>query len=625
MRVWRQRDDAWPDEIAARWEQARIHVHVGAWVAAARTHVAWVSTSLFCLVTGSLFVWQRGLYLDDYANVPTAYDVSAGHWRAIDPAHWDKYYPARVIEAVIDMLFAGLLVHHELLARAVMTLFIGGNALLLGWLVFRTLGSRLAAIISGWAILAPFYAFEAVLWAGALDYPVVVMLALIFLHLTWSAFTAPRGTRRWLVLAVVCFVVILVCNAKTVAALALVPALGAVCAARGGRAVYRRTVERAMVLCGVNGALAIVVLSVLYRHSALIPERGGTVQNVGAFVRRLADLGRQLHWITVSDGWGRHIAADVFTLGLTTLAHSPGGMALLVAAGGFLAITVRTWQGDTVLEHHRPRLVGIALLVLGVLWSVCALFLPTALSAKQLLEYRMLYFPLAGVGIVFGVGTWLATRQARAARRLFWERAVLLGAGIALIANTVPLVGFSAALAARSHTDQAQIAATARAIPPQWLPRGSYLVPVGMDTGPPEARAGVGALLVGVFEASWSAEGALAVTYRRDDVHCVVMNRHGGMRFHYTDGQLRVQGTTVPVARTVLYTYYNGVALPVERLTILRPRRMPQEVRFPIVEGLRDHGLATLPRLIVRDSEAVFDPFIPVLPVLPPRFGYTEV
>lgn len=576
------------------------------WVFFAR--FGWLLFSVLCVCLGYLLVWHRGPYLDDYANLSLAYNPHTDHWRTMHLVRWNPYFPARMLEVTVDILFAGLLPRHEFLARFVMTLGTATNALLLGGLVFRLLGSRLAAVISGWVFLVPYVAFEAVLWAGAIDYSVVVLCALLFLHICWSTLIAPQLRLRWLLLGGVCFALMLLCSTKTLAVGFLVPFLGVFAAMRPHPAGYRGAFVRTLVSLAIP-ALLTAADRVLYTYSSLVAERGGAVTSVGAFMQRLPVLWHRLQWLLVSAPWGAPAMRAVFVQGGTIVLHSPLGLTLLVVAILALILTVTTWPSQTLEEREVSTRTGIALVLLGVVWGTTALFFPAALSARQLLEYRMLYFPLAGVGVACGGVAWLVVGRVQ---RWITERVCVALAGSMLLLCTVPLIGFSDAFATRAARDHAQIAAVVAAMPTAQLPPEPVFVPIAMDAERAATPSPMVSLLVGVFEASWSAEGALNVAYERKDVRCIVMNRQGGARFHLHGQQLHVQGTEVPVARTVLFTYRRGRVLVIEQLTLLGADGTTHTIRFPIAERLGKQGAATLPNVTVPDEQPVYGPLAPV-------------
>ncbi len=568
---------------------------------------AWLLFSALCVLLGYLLIWQRGPYLDDYANLALAYNPHTDQWRPIHLIRWDQYFPVRILEVAVDVLFAGLLPRHEFLARLLMTLGVAMNALLLGALVFRLLGSRLAAVISGWVFLVPYIAFEAVLWAGAIDYPVVVLCALVFLHVCWSTLTAPRLRLPWVLLGGVCFALMLLCSTKTLAVGFVVPVLGVLYATRPHSLGYRTALVRTFASL-VIPTLLTAADRVLYLKSSLVAERGGAVTSVGDMLQRVPVLWHRLQWLLVSDPWGEPAMRTVFLQGSTILRHSPPGLGLFVAAGLSLALMVGTWRPQTAKERAMPTCTGVLLVLLGVTWGITALFFPAALSARQLLEYRMLYFPLAGVGITCGAVVWLAVRRLRGP---IIERFCVAVTGSVLLLSTIPLMGFSDAFATRATRDHAQVAAAVAAMPAAMLPPETVLVPIAMDAERAATPSPVAPLLVGVFEASWSAEGALNVAYERKDVRCIVMNRHGGIRFHTQGRRLHVQGTMVSENRTVLFTYRRGRVLVIAQLTILGADGTTETIHFPIAEQLGKRGTATLMDVTVRDDQPLYGPLAP--------------
>lgn len=562
----------------------------------------WLFAGVACLLVGYMLVWQRGFYMDDYRLKLLAIDTSTGQWRSLWDTHWLPGFPVRMLTWVTVTVFAGLLDTHEFLVRIISTLIAGGNALLLGLLIYRIINSRLAAVIGSWLFLMPFYAQEAVLWVGAVSYVFATGLSLLFLHAFWGAFSETRAAERirWMVLGIIAFVVSLLFYEWVALAVVLIPFFGLIAVAQG-RLGGADLLRRAVLLTGLLCTAVVALYGLFYRNAQLLEVRGGIDVSVAGIMERSQQYLVRLVWMTVSPEWGQLLTADVFSAGLAVLSSSWHGVVLASITAALLAVTVLAWQPD---EHeYRGRYaVGLAMLCAGITWSLTSLLFPSVLVRGQILEYRLLYFPLAGVGVVSGALGWIIAKLLKSA---VWHKILLAVMGGLLLFDTICMVGYAQAFAARHELDRKQIAAVVRALPPQHLPRRTFIVPIQFDERLGVIGRSVAMLLVGVFEAPWSARAVLREVYGRDDFDVVTTNRWVPMRFGYVSGRGEAgqlvlrgagasQGTTVPVDRTVLVSFDGNDAFLVERLTIVSAGGERCVVEFPIARELRQGGAPTI-------------------------------
>ena len=63
--------------------------------------------------------------------------------------------------------------------------------------------------------------------------------------------------------------------------------------------------------------------------------------------------------------------------------------------------------------------------------------------------------------------------------------------------------------------------------------------------------------------------------------------------------QVRIQNTPVPIDRTILFTYQDGVVHPIASLTLRAPDGSQEIVRFPIAAALRAAGIPTIANVSV--------------------------
>ena len=273
---------------------------------------AWLPASALCSILGYLLVWQRGLYQDDYVF-------------AYSPIAWFPQFPSRMLALTSVVALANLLPSHELLARTITTLLVGADALLLGWLIWLVLGSRLAALVGAWLFLMPLFAFEAVLWVVAVSYLVSATATLLFLHVLWSSITRPEIGIRLVALLLLSFAPVLMSVESFIPVVGIAPLFGLIAVARD-EATRRSWVPltRSLVELAAFALLAGAFFVLFYTDSNVLQERGGLEPGSGLVVR----IGTFLDLLvlrTVSPDDGLALTAEAFSLGL--------------------AEALRTWQG----------------------------------------------------------------------------------------------------------------------------------------------------------------------------------------------------------------------------------------------------------------------------------------
>jgi hypothetical protein len=555
----------------------------------------WLLTALICLTLGYMFVWQRGFYMDDYATRLMAIDVLTGQWRPIWSLSRIPTFPIRILSCMIVTSFTGLLPTHEFFVRAISALGIGVNAVLLGWLIYRILGSRLAAVSSGWLFLMPIYAQEAVLWVGAVPYVFAAGFALLFLHVSWSALTRPQRAGRWITLGTLACATTLLIVEQFIFAAGLVLIFGITIAAQRQTASYWALLKRSLCVLIWPLAVAAIFYVLLYGNSWVVDAKGGLDLSLAGIVERSLGYFKRLAWMTMFD-WGRRLTGDAFGIGIAVLLRSWKGMALSFAASVSLLLTVLAWR--TGEREYLPRYcVGLMVFCAGVTWFVVSLLVPSVLVKGQILEYRLLYFPTAGAGLAVGALAWMAAKRLRC---LGCDKLFVAIAGVLLLLSTVCMLGYAQAFAVRYKLDRRQIAALVHALPAQDLPENSYVVPFNNEERLFGKDDRISLLLVGVFETPWSARAALEEAYRRNDLQVITPNRWWPIQFSYMgdqeppSNQLGIQGVSVPVDRTVLFSYRAGSAFLIESLTITKSDGSQHTVQFPIARDLRRHGVPTI-------------------------------
>lgn len=570
-----------------------------AWIALGRFGP--LLTALICMTLGYMLVWRRGFYADDYSNRLLAVDVLTGQWRPIWSSSRIPTFPARILTWMIVTSLAALMPAHEFFVRAISMLGIGVNAALLGWLIYRILGSRLAAVISGWLFLMPIYAQEAALWAGAVTYVFATGFSLLSLHFFWSALARPQRAGRWIALGTLAFTTTLLIGEQFIFAAGLVPIFALTIAIQRQTASYWALLRRSLYVLILLMAVTVTFYVLLYNGSNLVNARGGLDLTLAGIVERSLGYFKRLVWMTVYD-WGRRLISDAFGIGMAVLPQAWKGMALFSAASVSLLVTVLAWRTDG--REYLPRCrVGLMVFCAGVTWFVTSLLFPSVLVKGQILEYRQLYFPAAGACAAIGAFAWMVARWLRC---LVCDKLLIAITGVMLLLSTVCMLGYAQAFAARSELDHRQVAALEHVLSSQYLPENSYIVPIGNDEHLFGKDDSISKFLVGVFETPWSASAVLKEVYRRNDLQLITANRWCPMQFHYMgdqeplSNQLVIQGISVPVDRTVLFSYRAGSAFVVESLTITKSDGSQHTIQFPIARDLRQHGVPTI-SIVVSD------------------------
>ncbi len=562
----------------------------------------WLLTPLLCLAFGYLLAWERGFHLDDYAQQARAIDVQSGEWRPIWSPVRQNLYPQRILDRVLVMQLNGLVLSAEPAVRGLQALAVAINALLLGGLAYRLLGSRLAALVSGWLFLAPFFAWQALLTVFSSTYLVSAMLMLTFLHAFWGGLTRPWTAPLRVALGTLALAVMLWVNEAPIIAvwltLAFVPIL-ALQRARGALlpALLRRCLLMLVPPICLTGLMYLAVL----RGGALVEARGGLETSVENLVRHAQAYFRTLGYLTVSDAG--HLGTPLRN-GLDTLAASPLGLVLSIAACLTLGLSVAVWRSET--RTPRPPLaLGLLVLTLGLTWFLATLLLPGILVTRQELSERMLYFPFGGLCLALGALAWIA---ARSLPRPWGERLLVGLAGIAMLVGSIGVLGYARGLAARFEMDRRELRLLMEALPSEALPRGSYLVLAEPTPRQAEARDRVAPRLVGVFDTDWSAEGGVWRAYRRGDLRIRVPSFQD-TRFSFDNTpeanprEVRADGDRIPPDRAIVFWYEDDGVRLADALVLVDADGTRHRFELPLArEVSRRNGAA--PRELVVPNQA---------------------
>ncbi len=554
----------------------------------------WLLFALACLLLGYMLIWERGQYTDDYTQKYAAMDALTGQWRPYIVRSLD-----RALGSVIMYNATGLLVQHELLVRSVTALVTGIDALLLGWLVYRLVPSRLMAVITSWLYVMPVYAFQAVLWPAAINYAFAALFVLLFLHASLCALLRPRQTILWSIVAILFFVAAVSSIEQAAISVVLVPCMALAPRVRQQVEGYRRILAQTIVIVMVSLLIAFGLLVFGYRSANIVVSRGGIDLNPVTVMQRTQDFVTQLGRTTVQHEPGLRKTRQVFVLGAQAILDSAGGTLMLLLAGGLLALTIVFWpMGE---ERDSGHLV-LAILAIGVVWFFLAMLVPGIFIKQQGLVPRLLYLPLAAASVCAGALGWMVSGRFH---RPIGAKLVLAAAGGILLVSTVCMVGYERAFQARYQLDQNQLSTLVRSLPSAYLPPDSYVIPLDRDELLFGRRDGLSQAFLGVFQTSWSTLVGLHDAYRRMDIKTAGVDAWTAPALEYevaqgsAPAQLRVAGIPVPLDKTVFFAYRDHASRVIESLTIIAQDGSQQVVRFPIAEALRAAGIPTIANVTV--------------------------
>ncbi|MBK8025394.1 MAG: hypothetical protein IPK19_29380 [Chloroflexi bacterium] len=548
-----------------------------------------------CLAVGSLLLWHRGFYQDDYFdfNLPIRLDASMSNG-------------ARFLSALTSRSLAKLLEDSEFVVRVITAGFVGVNAFLVGALVQRILRSRMAGLIALWLFVNPALGYESVLWlAAASIYVYAVTFALLFLHAAYSFLSQEKASGRWFAAAVVAYLLALNASETMVGILLMAPALALLVVLQKdsarwssgrGSSTTRRIAIRAGLLLALPIALTAVYFVAFYLSNPFIQSARGSfdLNPVTLLDRAYRSYFVHLYFITASPEFGATLWSDSFMLGLRALI-SPAGLVLGGAAIVLLAGVVLAWQPEPRQVRWR---VGLVLAATGLLWAILLMVVPGVFVTKVQLTSRVLYLPFAGLAVLVAAAVWLLPAR--------WQRAGLLASGGLAILLTIWMLGWASVYNARYRLDKAQLDALTQNVPMDLLPPGTLIIPYRLDEiSLPDASGSMNSALTGVFEAPTGAIGSLIYATGRIDIDPVTVNYRwiAGTGLSCTTLELlreskicmgdgAVQNDPVPTASSLLFTYRQGQFFVIKSLRFFRDA--PYTVHFPLAAMLAANGVPAL-------------------------------
>jgi hypothetical protein len=542
-------------------------------------HGAWIVPSLSCLLLGYLAIWQRGYYWDDYI------------W-AVNGLQWRSEFPRRLLSLGSIMLLGVLLTKAELLARAITTALVGINALLLGWLVRRVPAALLPAVIAGWLLLMPAFAWEAVVWNSAAGYLIAASCSLLFLHCGWSVLTRPVLAPGWLLGMLAALAGMLLAMEPALSLVALLPVFGLIVdlsqPARSRRgAALRRSLG---LLAAVIGLMVVAIWLLYFGTSSMLASRGGLETRPGAAVQRGVELVGSLYLDTLAPGWGGAVAFEMASVGLREVSRSWAALALACLAVLGVTLTAASWRGSGAARQSST--LALVLVAAGLGWFAATLLFPASLLRAQGFAPRLLYLPSAGAALAVGAGCWALVLRLR---HPALERLLVAGFGLVLLGSTVMMVGYCRLMAARSELDRRQMASITQIVPPEVCSMDAAYLYVAADErlfGSQDAVADQ--FILGVFE-----QGLYGDKHTCPGVEFVPTDRWTPIEIDGERSMVRVGDRVLPVAHVVPFTFRRGDAVLVPRVRVRRADDSEATYLFPRAQALSARGLPSIESVVL--------------------------
>ncbi len=561
--------------------------------------------SLFCLMVSHLFIWQRGLYLDDSSMKYIAINAVTGERMPIFNPAENPNYPARILFWMILPQIASLIPENEFVVRVLMSFMVGLNALLLGNLTYRIMKSLLVSVMTVWLFLLPIFT-DVVFWLSAGAYIIVTLLILLALHFLWGSFVEHKNRTRNLIYATLLFGVSFLFAENSILLVALTPVLWLI--SRFQESIESLKVALRRLLLSL-GCLVIAVSSIytaIYTNTAVIKSRNGLDLNLLAISGRALQFVRSAMIWTIDDQFGWKIVSEVLKVGLAEFTGSWLGLLLLLLLIALCFLCLFSWNQKleyvVVIKYYKTSLV---LFVFGFTWFLFSLLFPYILAKSVFFERRYLYIPSAGLSLMASIAMWWLCALVRS---VFAQRiALFLGLTI-LSLSTIITVGYCRIYAERSKLDAEQLAKLEAALPSDRIPLGAIIVSYQNDESVIAGDNLVEKITIGVFEAPWSAYIRTANLYKRNDIHVIVGNRWAPMNFqndlrNTNSNTLFIQGDRVPIEKLIMFQFKEDNIYFIQRITIKQDDGALTIINLPI-SGKAAYGEQyTIPNIDVTFGE----------------------
>lgn len=556
----------------------------------------WLAAAGSAAVLAYLVVWQRGFYFDDY-------------WMHASPVSLTvlSFTGSRFVNALFGTAVMDLMPNAEWLMRAIFALLCGVNAALLAGLVRRLSASTLAGVIAAWLVVVPVMSAESALYSSAaVGYLPMTLFGLLALH-CWLTGFGRAGRWAWIGGGVLALIAAFNGVEQIIGVLLALPLIALIGEAGSPRTAGARVGLKVAVIYGALGA-ALAGHYVLYYQN--IPNfstfRGDVSLSAGELIDRFFTLYVQEY---------RHFAflypptapifGDALAVGSHTILQSAAGMLALLATIVMVSATVWTLAGGGT-----PRMMAwrrcLALLLIGLVWFIGTLTLPSIVLSRAALTWRLTYLPTFGLALMIGAA---AAQTAGWIGRRWAVRAALAAAGVVLIVFAASMAGFARMYQARYERDLRQFDAFTRAFPASMVSTTRVFVPYALDERLFEGEPALNGILRGVFQNNPAALGNLGAAYPNGGYRVLIEDgvSVGAARFACTTramietGSMCMTGiefqfsssTVMPTEQVMLFTYqeetlfvYAAVRLTVEGETIT--------LQLPDAERARARGVPTL-------------------------------
>ena len=568
---------------------------------------SWLAAGLTCLLYAGLVTGRIGLHLDDYLQKVLATDEHTHQSSGFFSLRRIHTYPVRVLALASAVGLCDGIPKHAWLVRLVMTSLLGLNAFLLGGLVYQLTESWVAGVVAGWLFLAPVWAFEVVFWASGWFYVPMTTGTLAFLHVCRMAIQTRSRRRFGFCLLAVAGVLALTIGfgEAPLSSVGVVPGLALALWARSPGVRFRAALARCAALVALSLLVVADAYELLYARSWVLNARGPIVVEPSTLAERCTEYAERTYWMTMSATWGRPLLRELWQAGLANLQTHPTAAVLLGLV--VVAVFATVLSSPRAADRAAPSVAASAVVLLtGVAWCVAGVLLPGILISGQIVEYRMLYYPIAGLCVA--VGAVVACLDRWGARL---HRVVLLAGGAAMVGNATLALGMGSAYSARAQRNTRQLDAFAAAFAPESLPPDTVLVPFSTDETFEPQWPHLCKLLPGVYEAPWSA--SYAVQLRTGQWRAaVVQNRWAGMVFSIgpSDAQrgpthISIQGQPVPIERALVFTYQGGRILPIGTLHVRLPDGHCEPLDLPLARQVARPAVPSMD-VVVQDGVASY-------------------
>lgn len=554
---------------------------------------------LFSLWIAYLLVWNRGLYLDDYYFKSAAQDLATATWKPLFKAPIPN---VRELGQIIGANLASAIPSYEFYVRLLWTIVHGSNVILLGMILYRITYSRIAGFIAATLYIAPFSAHEALLW----HFQGLHMLSTSFFLLTTYLFILVIEKRKYwivyLISGVLLIALALQFSELPIPAIGILVPLAFATSLRPGEWGYWRKRTLTASFLAFTGVVVCLIHYVIFTgRSIAVERRGGLTLNPALIFEKYVHFLKAFYWYTLDSEWGLLLARESLILGINIIIESRIGLFLLILS--FLCCIL--WLARVSLPKDNIRSVTIfafVIVFIGILWIFASL-IPGTVIRGQILEWRMLYYALAGLAVVIGGITWgglvLSQNMPSWVRRTF----LALPLSTAILA-TITMLGYAEVYRLRSQLDQQQITELVSVVTPQSLTSDTTFIPINpaikITKNDPSVITVHDRVLFGVFEIHWAGKSALRMAYRRPDID-VVATHHWTtpMAFRLVESPegmmiLKVNDRLVPLKKALPFTYRNGRAVLLSPLILVAPDgTVVDSIDIPLVEMYRAEGAPT--------------------------------